>query len=172
MLTDPKHADKVRLAGHAAWEKLLDTWLKEYADANAPSSGPAVTVGGGQPSDPVSVIATDTDRERHANWIGTRVTQLLDAMQQEVQRFTPKKAEDVGMCVNCNTMPGVEAGRCPKCGPFFRKHGRDPKPEVIAKAWNETLDTRPCRICGNPIKIADGRTHVACRKQKSRANNT
>lgn len=170
MITDPKHAERLRLAGHAAWEQLIACWMREHHDANAPSSGPAVTVGGGQPSDPVSNMAIDTDRERHANWIATRITNFLDQLQTEVERNTPTKASDVPPCVNCQTMPGIEHGRCPECGPFFRKHGYDRKAEAVADKWRALLDTRPCRSCGTPIKLGDKkRTCDRCRKAKSRA---
>jgi hypothetical protein len=171
VITDPRHAEQLRQAGHTAWNQLITAWTREHHDANAPTSGPAVTVGGGQPSDPVSQIATNPDRERHARWIAARITGLLDQLQKEVERLTPKAPADVGMCVNCDTMPGVEQGRCPECGPFFRKHGYDRNPEDVAEKWHAQLDTRPCRMCGEPIKMSEKkRTCDACRARKSRAN--
>lgn len=170
MITDRRHAYLIRQHLNQAVEELVAAWIIEHENANAPASGPAVTVSGGGSSDPVFQIATDPTRTQHADRLGRRIAGLLDAAHIILEDWRPKNAEAIPPCRNCGEMPGIMQGRCPECGPFFRKHGTDRDPEKVADKWAAALDTRPCRQCGIPLKVSEGkRTCDSCRQEKSRA---
>ena len=174
MITDRRHAETVRQRLHQAADQLVNCWLREHEDANAPSTGSTVPITGGETSDPVANTALDDTRERHLNWMGSRITGTLDAMQQDVQKWTPKNASDVPPCRNCQGMPGVEDGLCPKCGRFYRTHKFLPDGETVKGTWDADRDTRECRRwCGTMLKVASGQrvcdecqARQAARRQK------
>jgi len=163
-IEDRAHAMKVRAALQQATEELVAAWIVEHEQANSPSSGPAVAVSGGGLSDPTFDTAVDRDRETHADRLGRRIAGILDAATIILQEWRPKPAQELPPCVNCGQMPGVMAGRCPECGPFFRRHGVDRDGGKVASMWSAQLDTRPCRRCGVPVKISEQkRTCDVCR---------
>lgn len=164
-IEDRHHALKVRAKLQQVAEELVAAWIVEHEQANSPSSGPAVAVSGGQMSDPTFDIVADQDREHHADRLGRRIAGILDAATIVLDEHRPTPAGDIPPCRNCGEMPGVMAGRCPECGPFFARHGVDRDPDKVAGMWSAQIDTRPCRRCGAPVKMSERkRTCDECRR--------
>ena len=174
MITDRRHADKLEAITIQAVRDLFACWRREHEDANAPSTGSTVPITGGETSDPVANTALDDTRERHLNWMGSRITGHLDAIQQDIAKWTPRTVADVGMCGNCSAMPGVEDGYCPKCGRFLRTHGFLPDPKTVKEGWEAQTDKRECRRwCGTMLPTSSSQrvcdecqARQAARRQK------
>jgi hypothetical protein len=171
-ITDHRHASVIRGKGHRLWDDLLDLWHAEHHDASAPRSGPAVTVSGGEVSDPTMQIATDDTRERHAVWIGSRITGLLDALEHEVSKLQPKSADELPQCSNCDAAVASDSsGRCDICGPYWRNSGSEYDREQARDRHLHRDEFRACGACGEDIRISEGkRTCDACRSKKYRDN--
>lgn len=155
MITDKRHAEKLRGLLHQAVDQIVNCWLQEHEDANAPSTGSTVPITGGERSDPVANTALDDTREKELNYRGARITGHLDAIQQDAKRWTPRTVADVGMCANCEAMPGVEDGLCPKCGRFYRMHKRYPDARTVRGTWEAQVDKVECRKhCGTMLPVS------------------
>ena len=166
MITDPRHADAVRIRGHRLWDELLDFWQTEHYDASAPRSGPAVQVTGGETSNPTADIAEDDQRESHARWIGSRITGLLDALNHEVKKLVPTVATELAQCSNCAAAPATDStGRCDICGPYWRNAGREYSAATAKRRHLHRDEFRPCQQCGEDIRIGDG--DRTCRRCKA-----
>jgi len=174
VITHLGHAEELRGHWHKAVDQAIDGWIKEHTDANAPSTGSTVPITGGDRSDPVANTALDDTRERHANWIGSQITGMVDGVQRLVEKMTPRQVSDVGMCRNCDGMPGVEDGYCPKCGRFLRTHGFLPDPKPVREGWEAQTDKRECRRwCGTMLPTSSSQrvcdecqARQAARRQK------
>lgn len=160
MITDSRHARQIRNRLHQCVDTILDCWLEEQHAASVPPVIESVSVSGGTKSDPTASLGTmDPDRrEKDARRLGAQITGTLDSMERLVTAWTPRLATDVPPCVNCGASPGVwRNARCVRCGPWYQEQGVDRDPAEAKKHMERLHETRPCRVCGEPIRLTEGR---------------